>query len=85
MNNNTIFEVKLKPGISNRNIEEELMDNISLNDFIDREVYDSKDWVFYADSKFFDKEYRITSYRDIKIQYNDFILSDNIVILNKLK
>ena len=74
-----MFEIKRKPDTP-KDIQEVLENNEDLNKYIDKNVKNPKNWDIFVDSKFF-KDNRIEKYREIPIFYNDFLLTDNIVVL----
>ena len=73
--------IKNKPGKTSRMIEKILSEDTDFNNFIKENVRDVEKWIIYANDNFFSKENRIESYQGIRIIYNDFFLTDNVVIL----
>ena len=73
--------IKNKPGKTSRMIEKTLSEDTDFNNFIKENVRESENWIIYANDNFFSKENRIESYQGIRIIYNDFFLTDNVVIL----
>lgn len=74
-----MYEIKRKPDIS-KNIKELLENQQDFNKYIEKNVKKTENWNIFADSKFF-KENKIEEYKGIKIFYNDFLLTDNIIVL----
>lgn len=73
--------IKNKPGKTSRMIEKTLSEDTDFNNFIKENVREVEKWIIYANDNFFSKENRIESYQGIRIIYNDFFLTDNVVIL----
>lgn len=73
--------IKNKPGKTSRMIEKTLSEDTDFNNFIKENVREVENWIIYANDNFFSKENRIESYQGIRIIYNDFFLTDNVVIL----
>lgn len=76
-----ITVIKNKPGKTSRMIEKTLSEDTDFNNFIKENVREVEKWIIYANDNFFSKENRIESYQGIRIIYNDFFLTDNVVIL----
>lgn len=76
-----ITVIKNKPGKTSRMIEKTLSEDTDFNNFIKENVREVENWIIYANDNFFSKENRIESYQGIRIIYNDFFLTDNVVIL----
>ena len=73
--------IKNNPGKTSRMIEKTLSEDTDFNNFIKENVREVEKWIIYANDNFFSKENRIESYQGIRIIYNDFFLTDNVVIL----
>lgn len=73
--------IKNKPGKTSRMIEKTLSEDTDFNNFIKENVREVEKWIIYANDNFFSKKNRIESYQGIRIIYNDFFLTDNVVIL----
>lgn len=73
--------IKNKPRKTSRMIEKTLSEDTDFNNFIKENVREVEKWIIYANDNFFSKENRIESYQGIRIIYNDFFLTDNVVIL----
>lgn len=73
--------IKNKTGKTSRMIEKTLSEDTDFNNFIKENVREVEKWIIYANDNFFSKENRIESYQGIRIIYNDFFLTDNVVIL----
>lgn len=73
--------IKNKPGKTSRMIEKTLSEDTDFNNFIKENVREVENWIIYANDNFFSKENRFESYQGIRIIYNDFFLTDNVVIL----
>ena len=76
-----ITVIKNKPGKTSRMIEKTLSEDTDFNNFIKENVREVEKWIIYANDNFFSTENRIESYQGIRIIYNDFFLTDNVVIL----
>lgn len=76
--------IKNKPGKTSRMIEKTLSEDTDFNNFIKENVREVENWIIYANDNFFSKENRIENYLGIKITYNDFFLTDNIIILQTI-
>lgn len=76
------MEIKFKIGLTTSDIEKTLKEDKEFNDYIDKNVKDSRNWVIFANKNFFNKD-EIKEYRDIKIIYNNFIQNNTIAILHK--
>lgn len=71
--------IKYEQGKTVPDILKTLESNMEINDFIDS-ITDKSEWVMYVNSNFFTGE-KINNYKDIEIIYNDFIPTDNLIIL----
>ena len=78
-----MYEIKRKQGMS-KNIKELLENQADFNKYIDKNVKNPENWDMFVDSKFF-KYNRIEKYREIPIFYNDFLFTDNIIVLAEKK
>lgn len=76
--------IKNKPGKTSRMIGKTLSEDTDFNNFIKENVREVENWIIYANDNFFSKENRIENYQGIKITYNDFFLTDNIIILQTI-
>lgn len=76
------MEIKFKIGVTTPDIEKTLKEDKEFNDYIDKNVKNSKNWVIFANKNFFNKD-KIKEYRDIKIIYNNFIQNNTLAILHK--
>lgn len=76
--------IKNEPGKTSKFIEKTLSTNEKFNNFIKNNVRNTENWIIYANNNFFAKENRIDSYQGITIKYNDFFLTDNVIILQKI-
>lgn len=65
------------------NINKVLEENEELNKYIEEEVNDVDKWIIYANDNYFSKENRPLSYKGITIHYNDFIMTDTIIICER--
>ena len=76
------MEIKFKQGVTTSDVSQVLQNDKELNEYIEKNVDKSSDWVIFANANLF-VENRINKYKDIRVIYNSFVHNNTVAIIYK--
>ncbi len=76
------MEIKFKQGVTTSDVSQVLQNDKELNEYIEKKVDKSSDWVIFANANLF-VENRINKYKNIRVIYNSFVHNNTVAIIYK--
>ncbi len=76
------MEIEFKQGVTTSDVSQVLQNDKKLNEYIEKNVDKSSDWVIFANANLF-VENRINKYKNIRVIYNSFVHNNTVAIIYK--